>query len=284
MAVPILDRNVLAEKLPEAQLTCNMDNPSILNLKPVRHPRLSKDIATQVERLILARELHVGEMLPAERKLAAQLGVSRNILREAISMLVQKGLLEVRSGSGTVVVSPSVEFLRDSISAFVQFSADSLLDLLEARRSIEVEIAGLAAHRATEDDCRLLTTYLEAMETAVRESEPHIGAYIEADIRFHAALALAGKNEILQLLLDSIRGAMRESIQVALNRNPAANEIAMVYHRRIARAVIEHSPEEARMAMREHLEAVQRTLKESEASLGNLGPSEGMRTVEERTK
>ena len=84
-----------------------------LNLEAVRHSGLRDNIVAQLERLIVNDELHVGDALPSERKLAADLQVSRNILREAMGMLAQKGLVEVRSGSGTFVASPTAEFIQD---------------------------------------------------------------------------------------------------------------------------------------------------------------------------
>lgn len=232
-----------------------------LSLHAVRPRRLSDDIVRQVENLILAEELGVGDVLPPERELAVQLEVSRNILREAISMLVQKGLLEVRPGSGTFVARPSAEFLRDSLVFFVRFHDSGLYDLIEARYALEVQIADLAAQRATEEDLQFIDDCLHKLEATVGDPE----RYIEADICFHSALAKAARNEILQLLLDSIRGALRENIRILLQHHPTAVEEAMRSHRRIARTVREHSAEKARAAMREHLESVKRHLEELEA-------------------
>src|SRR4030042_3303651 len=99
-----------------------------VRLEPVRRVRLSEEVAAQIERLILNQEIQVGGALPAERQLAAQLGVSRNILREATRTLVQKGLLEVRPGSGTYVARPGAAFLQDFIDIFVRTSEFGLFD------------------------------------------------------------------------------------------------------------------------------------------------------------
>ncbi len=235
-----------------------MSETRTLSLQAVRPRRLSDDIVRQVERLILNEELRVGDALPPERELAAQLHVSRNILREAISMLVQKGLLEVRPGSGTFVARPSADFLRDSLDFFVRFHDTGLHDLIEARYALEVQIADLAARRATTEDLAFIDDSLRELEATVGDPE----RYIEADVCFHSAVARAARNEILQLLLDSIRGALRQNIRVLLQHHPTAVEDAMRSHRLIARAVREHSSERARIAMREHLESVQRQLEE----------------------
>src|SRR3989304_1916879 len=138
-----------------------------IQLKAVRHTRLSEEIVGQIERLILNHELPIGAALPPERQLAAQLGVSRNILREAVRMLVQRGLLEVRPGSG---------FLQDFLDLFVRTSEFGLFDLVEARQALEVQIAELAAQRATEDDCRLIDRDLGEREDAAADPERDTGA------------------------------------------------------------------------------------------------------------
>jgi GntR family transcriptional regulator, transcriptional repressor for pyruvate dehydrogenase complex len=237
-----------------------MNNRS-LPLQTVRRQKLSDEIVRQLENLILNNELSVGDALPPERDLAVQLGVSRNILREAISTMVQKGLLEVRQGSGTFVASPSVELLRDSLSFFVRFTDSGLFDLLEARFALEVQIAELAARRSTAEDVSLILACYDELDLSVHNPD----RYIEADIRFHAALARAAKNEILLLLLDSIRGAMRENVRVLVTHHPHAVEDAMYYHQRITQAIQQGSAADARENMRLHLESVRLGLHELES-------------------
>jgi GntR family transcriptional repressor for pyruvate dehydrogenase complex len=236
-----------------------------LPLQAIRRQKLSDEIVRQLENLIVNNELSVGDALPPERELAAQLGVSRNILREAISTMVQKGLLEVRQGSGTFVASPSIDLLRDSLSFFVRFTDSGLYDLLEARFALEVQIAELAARRRTQEDVDLIVACLDDLERSVGNPD----RYIEADIRFHATLARAAKKEILLLLLDSIRGALRENVRVLVTRHPQAVENAMHYHRRITQAIRQGSAADARENMRLHLESVRLELHELEA----LSPS-----------
>jgi GntR family transcriptional repressor for pyruvate dehydrogenase complex len=236
-----------------------LSNPAF-SLQTVHRQKLSDEIVRQLENMIVNNELSVGDALPPERDLAAQLGVSRNILRESISIMVQKGLLEVRQGSGTFVASPSIELIRDSLSLFVRFSDSGLYDLLEARFALEVQIAELAARRSTPQDVDLIVACFDELRQAVDDPD----RYIEADIRFHAALARAAKNEILKILLDSIRGAMRENVRVLVTSHPQAVEEAMYYHQRITQAIQQGSATEARENMRMHLESVRLELHELE--------------------
>jgi GntR family transcriptional repressor for pyruvate dehydrogenase complex len=229
-----------------------MRNETSTKFKTVATKRLTEEIADQIECLILNKELKVGDGLPAERDLAAQLKVSRNILREAISMLTQKGLLEVRRGSGTFVARPSVEYLRDTLGFYMRFTSSALLDLLEARRSMEVEIAGLAADRSKQDDHEILFQCIDEMERSIDTPS----AYIEADIRFHETLAKASHNQILRLLIGSIRGALRENIRFLLENDPTIMKESINSHRQIAVAVQIHDRGGARKAMHDHLESL----------------------------
>jgi GntR family transcriptional repressor for pyruvate dehydrogenase complex len=238
-----------------------MTDTAVGKFQAVSPKSLTQGIADQVERLILSHELQIGDALPAERELAAQLQVSRNILREAIKMLAQKGLLEIRPGSGTFVVRPSTEFLQDSLDFFIRFNSSALFDLVEARLSLEVEIAGLAAQRANAEDYQRIKFYLDQMEEKIDD----YAAYIEADLCFHEALAQAAKNEILQLLLSSIRGALRKNIGHLAKHHPSAVATAMQYHHHIARAIQQRDEQEARLAMRGHVEEVGRGLRDLEA-------------------
>ena len=238
-----------------------MSEQKELSIETIPRQRLSDQIVRQLENLILNKELKLGDALPPERELAERLGVSRNILREAISTMIQKGLLEVRQGAGTYVASPSAELLSDSLTFFVHLNDSGFYDLLEARLALEVEIAELAARRCTDEDMRLITERYTELEAVVDDPE----RYVEADIQFHAALAQAARNEVLQLLLDFIRGATRENIRVLVEQHTQAVGDAMDYHHRILKSILQRSPEEARNAMREHLESVRRGLKELEA-------------------
>jgi GntR family transcriptional repressor for pyruvate dehydrogenase complex len=220
--------------------------------RAVSSRRLTEEIADQVERLILSHDLLVGDALPPERTLADQMGVSRNILREAISMLTQKGLLEVRPGTGTFVISPGSEFLSDTLVNFINFSDTGLKDVVEARRSLEVEIAGLAAERATAEDIRKIKELISAMD----EAGSDVDIYVESDVGFHEALASAADNEILKLLMQSFRRVLRENILVLVKNHPTARTESMQFHKQIARAVAKKNREEAQRAMRGHLESI----------------------------
>lgn len=214
--------------------------------------RLPEEIVKQIETLILDDELSIGSELPSERELATQLGVSRNILREAMSLLKQKGLLETKPGSGTIIVSPKIELIQDSLNFLVKFNEHALIELVEARLLIEVELAGRAALRA-DSDC--IKTLIACCDTMKNQKDDTV-AYIDADIKFHESIASAAENDVLMILLQSMHFAMHQNIQFLLDKQPGIVDLAIEYHYKLAEAIKEHDETRARELMQAHLEGL----------------------------
>jgi GntR family transcriptional regulator, transcriptional repressor for pyruvate dehydrogenase complex len=217
--------------------------------QPIGRRRLADEIVDQIEALIVRSELRVGDPLPPERELARRLQVSRNALREAIGMLEQKGMVEVRAGSGTYVSQPSAAFIGDSLHLLLRFNENTLLDLMEARSVVESETAALAAQTATADTLRAVKAALDQMDAHVNEPDQ----YTEADLTFHTELAQAAGNQVLQLFVLSLRSALRENIRY-FSRTPNENEKSLRFHHRIYEAVLARQPDEARQNMCEHFQ------------------------------
>ena len=227
-----------------------MDNKSesLYNALP-RRPKLSDLVVEQIEESISSGKLQPGERLPPERELAEQFKVSRTAIRESIRSLTAKGLLEVRAGSGAYVSVPGTKQVSESMSLILRLSTskDLYAQVFQVRRLLEVEIAGLAAKWAKEDD-------IEMMEEAVRtmETECDQGVLAECDVDFHAALANASQNELYPILLDSVVDIMIEIRRMAL-MNPGARDEAMNSHRKILERVKNKDVEGARLEMLSHM-------------------------------
>lgn len=220
--------------------------------KSVNHVRLPEEIAKQIETLILENKLPIRSELPSERELAAQLGVSRNILREAMSQLKQKGLLETRSGSGTTIVSPKMENIQDSLNFLVKFNKHSFVELGEARILIEVELAGRAATRADYKSIQFLFDCCDKM----KQNKDNIEVYVNADIQFHESIAKDADNDVLHTLLKSLRFAIFQNIQLLREKQPHMADSSTKYHYQIAQAIQDHNEVKARELMRKHLEEI----------------------------
>lgn len=236
-----------------------------------REPRLSDKVADMMLKTILSKRLRPGDRLPSERELGEQFGVSRTVVREAVRALVAKGLIEVRSGSGLRVAAVDASAVRESMSLYIHGSRD--LDypkVHEVRAMLEVQMAGLAAERHTEEDVERLTRACERMEAASKSVE----LAARADVEFHREIAKATHNELYLVMLDAIGDALVEIRRQNLTQ-PAATEVTLAHHRRILDAIAAGASRKAREAMREHLDHVEALWREWFAAEEAEGPSAG---------
>jgi GntR family transcriptional repressor for pyruvate dehydrogenase complex len=203
-----------------------------------------------------------GERIPPERELCQTLGVGRSSLREATKALELIGLIETRLGDGTYVCRRTDYLSRPLLWTIVGSGASESSELIEARKLIEVELAGSAALRATPDDLKRIGIHLDDMEASLDD----VAKFQAADIAFHVAVGEAGHNRILLNCLHLIRNLMFHWIRVALGKPEVAAE-ALEQHRAIFFAIAKRNPAEARNAMKRHLElmAVHLQSKESPA-------------------
>lgn len=227
-----------------------------------REVTLAQHVGAELEALIVQGRFRLGARLPAERELAERFGVSRTVIREAVRTVVAKGLLEVRAGSGTIVCTPSSKTVSDSMSLFLSMSGTlAPPKVVEVRRILEVEIAGLAATRRMDDDLRRIETILGTAEERLDDPE----TYIETDVAFHAALAQATQNELFSVLLDSIVSVMVH-VRVLGLKVPGTPRRALDYHLDIYRGVAARDAERAREAMNRHMDEAAATMNQALAA------------------
>jgi len=219
---------------------------------PIQSGRLYEKIVEQIEERIVSGELKVGDQLPAERELAAQFGVSRTAVREAVKTLHQKGLVEIISGRGTFISDLTSDAVRHSLGFMAKISAaGGYKNLTEIREILEPEIAALAAIRAAEEHISTMRQAVATMDAALKDAD----TFIEADLDFHLALAQATQNSLIPTLIDPIVDLLRENRKRIFN-TPGAPERGQFYHKRILQAVEQHNARAAREAMRAHLQQV----------------------------
>lgn len=215
-----------------------------------RDPTLSDRVASEITEAVTSGRILPGERLHSERELADEFGVSRTVIREAIRSLSAHGLVESRSGRGVQVATIGPDAVNRSMSLFVRGHSDIDYQKVHAVRSaLEVEVAGLAAERGTEDDIARLSDCLETMKSAADD----LDLLARLDVDFHRALAAATRNELFVVMLGSIDDLMLEVRRAAL-AEPAVAAYAIRAHGEILDAVKRQAPEDAREAMRTHLE------------------------------
>jgi GntR family transcriptional repressor for pyruvate dehydrogenase complex len=237
-------------------------------LTPVTRTTLTADICREMVSHLIRGDWTAGERIPTERELCRQLGVGRASLREAMKALEIMGMIETRLGDGTFVCHRSEFLSRPLLWAITGSSTSDLRELVEARRLIEVELAGFAAERATAEDLKTIGNYLDQMEASLNDA----AIFQEADINFHLAVALAAHNRILHNALQLTRNLMQRWIAQSLTRQGVAAE-ALGHHKEIFLAIAKKNPERARVAMRQHLEEMARHLQDAQDET-MLGKSE----------
>jgi GntR family transcriptional regulator, transcriptional repressor for pyruvate dehydrogenase complex len=234
--------------------------------------RLRDRAADQLLDMVVSGGLNPGERLPPERELVGRLGVSRTVVREALNLLEARGLIRIEHGRGAVVSGGSTRAVRDTLRLLLRVRPKALWELLEIREILEVEIAGLAAERAQEDDVREMRGQLDRMETLIEAPE----GYVDADVEFHALLARSTRNGVLLTMLDPIVELLRASREVSASQ-PGSARRALREHEEILHCVEAGDAAGARERMRVHLA---NTARDIEAALGESMLGEEPREME----
>jgi GntR family transcriptional repressor for pyruvate dehydrogenase complex len=233
----------------------------------VRQRRLSDDIVSQLETMILEGTLKAGERLPAERVLAEQFGVSRPSLREAIQKLAAKGLLVSRHGGGNFVAETLGSTFSDPLLHLLESNPEAQRDLLEFRHTLEGSCAFYAAQRATELDRQRLTEAFSALQDCYNRSgkvtRAEEGA---ADANFHLAIAEASHNAVLlhtiRGLFDLLKRNVVTNIGGMYAQRDETRDMLIEQHRTLYQAIVEGRAEEARTISNRHIDYVQEVLAE----------------------
>ncbi len=233
------------DRVPTVPRTIN------LPLQLVEPKRLYRQIADQLAQLIARGEFPAGTRLPAERELAASLGVSRTSVREAIISLEMNGLVDVRVGTGIFVTTSP-----EGASRLRGDAGPGPFELLAARKLVEGEIAALAAKNAGPADATALLRSVERLELKVND----FSAREAEDREFHVLLAKATGNGSLELVVEGLWN-QRAELWGRLQQHFHTTDLAartIRDHAAIAAAVAAGNPDAARAALHRHLARVTR--------------------------
>ena len=216
-------------------------------LSPTTPASLVDQAIEGMRALLASGEWSVGTRIPPEPALAADLGVSRNTVREAVKALAHLGVLHVRRGDGTYVAAAT------EMQALMRRQIDrvDLEHLLEVRHAIEVRAAALAAERRTEDDLARLDAVMQRRHAAVESGDG--AAFVDADVDFHVAVVAAAHNPLLAELYDGLVETLRASID-----HPGAADVLAAEHDAVLDAVRAGDPVAAAAAGADLLDHVER--------------------------
>jgi GntR family transcriptional regulator, transcriptional repressor for pyruvate dehydrogenase complex len=231
-------------------------------IDPARTGTTAEEVISQLREMIHRGELRPGDRLPPERDLAKILGVSRPTLRGGIRSLAAVGVLESRQGAGTFVVKSDGPPALDSspLRLMASLHGFTSTEMFEARRSLEMAVAGLAAERATSEHMALLSEEIAGMYASLDDPEQ----FLVHDMRFHQAVASASRNRILTSLMNMVATILFDVRRKTVKRAKDLKESAEM-HRHIYRAIRERDSEAARNAMRDHLMLAQKAQEAEEA-------------------
>lgn len=227
----------------------------------IKPRRMSDEVYEQLRELIISGLLKPGDKLPPERELAEKMGVSRPVVREAISRLVAKGYLENVQGSGTYVCSVAQSCLEESPAHdFLKSGSKAMLQIVEVRKILETWSAALAAERATQQELNQMREYLKEFETSVKKDElAHT-----VDANFHLSISYATHNTFLIHLMDSIYSLIeRVTYEIGHKVRWSSEDYWELYrqHHAIYKAIENRDPEMAYLKMMEHMIYVERQIK-----------------------
>lgn len=231
---------------------------------------LSDKAISRIRELIQSGELPPGSRLPPEQQLAAELGLSRNLTREAVKALVVARVLEIRRGDGTYVTSLEPAVLLEGLGAAVELlRGDTLFELTEVRRLFEPVATAVAATRISAADLGRLQRHLEAMRAAKHDVE----LLNEHDAAFHHAVIAATGNQTLATLLEGISS---RTVRARVWRGLVDDEVAdrtLAEHQAIYDALAAGDAPLAKAAALVHVSTTEKWLRQHLTENGDVAPA-----------
>ncbi len=229
---------------------------------PVQTRRTFEEAVEQIAEKIKMGELRVGDRLPSERALAEQMHISRPTLREAVKVLQDSGLIEVRRGSGGGMFVAAEYVPPELVAQRREMRIGEVGHVLEARRLLEPRVAQRAAARATEDDYRALEQTIAAQRRVLEAGDLLEGGredrFLQLDVQFHVGMARATGNQMIVTLVRHLYRELEIARDMAMHDEPVA-PWAIEIHERTLAAIRSGDLEAVDAVMDEHLGQLERT-------------------------
>jgi GntR family transcriptional repressor for pyruvate dehydrogenase complex len=217
-------------------------------------------------------QFEVGQRLPTEGQLTERFGVSRTVVREALSRLKMLGLIESRQGSGAYVMQ-RLSTLNTQLVLTPDGSIDAVMQMVEVRRALEAESADLAASRRTAQDIRYIKVALLALEQAVAEG----GDGVLQDVAFHSAIATAARNPFLLATLAYLNQFLLDATRVTRANEAIRTDFAqqvLFEHDLIVKAIVAGDSAAAREAGAAHMVNAARRIRSAEPAFWQVQGSQ----------
>jgi GntR family transcriptional repressor for pyruvate dehydrogenase complex len=190
--------------------------PRLFKREMLTRNSLQEQIGLRIEEMITSGQLQVGDRLPSEIEMARQFDVHRSTIREALRVLEQRGLVEMKVGSGSYVSRVSPAVVAETLDTYFVSSESSYEDVAILRTLLEPGIAALAALRAEAEDLQKLEEALLNLERAMNHGD--LDSQIAADADFHLALTAASHNKLLFAIFSGIQYVIQRALKSGYNR------------------------------------------------------------------
>lgn len=219
---------------------------------PIQRKRLSDVAADKILEMIKEKNLKPGDKLPSERKLMNEFEVGRSAIREALRILENRGIVNVKQGKGTFITDPG-EKTFEPLKHWITYQDETLHEHFEVRLLIEPDAAYIAAERAEEKIIRKLEETHRQYVNKLQEDDFEKKEIIKLDAKFHFLIAQATKNKTLSILMETFYKSLLEGWKATLNIE-GRPEKTVSEHDKILSAIKNSSPQEASNYMKKHLE------------------------------
>lgn len=216
-------------------------------LKPVKRANITEQVFEQMKKQIVTGKWVAGDKLPSENELSETFGVSRVTVRQALQKLTALGLVETRTGEGSFI-SSSPGGMLNSMLPLAYLGEHSILQVLEFRKVIETETAGLAAQKATESDIENLSDILQQM----KQYKDDKTRFAKLDLDFHFAIAKMTQNDLIISIHTILKDVLSSSMKGIVGH--LGHEVGIRYHEKLIKSISLNDYERTKGIMGEHLD------------------------------
>ena len=233
---------------------------------PIKSSKLSDEVYKQIVSLISSGKLNPGDKIPSERELASDLRISRQSIREALNRAEVMGLIEVRQGEGSFILSSVKKSLKPPLTLIIEKEAGRIFDFLEIRKLVEGWCAEKAAIEATEEDLENMARILDEMKKVASKDKQ----WEELDLDLHLSFAKATHNVIAVHIMEALKSNFKPFFRFTKSM-PSSEKIDILWqhHYEIFKAIKQRDPETSKKKVIEHLNYIREKLKEDMGTIKN---------------
>lgn len=229
-----------------------------INIEPIKTKKTYLQIVDRILTMVYEGEIEYGDKLFSEPELLKMLNVSRPTLREALRVLEFLGIVTVGTRSGITINDPKDTMNYVPLQYVMLFEKPTNTDLFELRRALQVEAAGLAALRRTEEDCEILRNIVKDTEANMKSDHDY---FSQLDYDLHMAVVNSSKNVLAIKLMKTLGDLMRQQLQqIIRDLRIEDRSRTLNYHTEIANAIINQDEKLARDIMENHLNTTYKSI------------------------